>query len=64
MTVQYVEKLFESNYEEADTPIILHALSKYTNAVIVSEDTDVLILLVYMDSLKKHTFKVVHEIRQ
>ena len=52
VTVQYVEKLFESNYEEIDTPMILHALYKYTNAVIVSKDTNALILLVYMDALK------------
>ena len=52
VTVQYVEKLFESNYEEADTPMILYALYKYTNAVMVSKDTNALILLVYMDALK------------
>ena len=52
VTVQYVEKLFESNYEEADTPMILDALYKYTNAVMVSKDTNALILLVYMDALK------------
>ena len=44
-TDQYVEKLFESNHEEADTCMILHAIHKNTNAVIVSKDTDVLILL-------------------
>ena len=32
--------------------MVLHALYKNTNAVIVSEDTDVLILLEYMYALK------------
>ena len=45
VTDQYVEKLFESNHEEADTCMVLHAIHKNTNAVIVSKDTDVLILL-------------------
>ena len=35
VTDQYVEKLFESNHEEADTRMVLHALYKNTNAVIV-----------------------------
>ena len=52
VTDQYVEKLFESNHEEADTRMALHALYRNTNAVIVSEDTDVLILLVHMCALK------------
>ena len=64
VTGQYVEKLFESNNGEADTRIVLHALCNNTNAVIVSKDTDVLILLVYMQALKKHDFQVVHKIRQ
>ena len=45
VTDQYVEKLFESNHEEADACMVLHAIHKNTNAVIVSKDTDVLILL-------------------
>ena len=45
VTDHYAEKLFESNHEEADTCIVLHDIYKNTNAVIVSKDTDVLILL-------------------
>ena len=45
---QYVEKLFESNHEETDNCMFLHSLYKNINAVIVSKDTNVLILLVYM----------------
>ena len=59
VTDQYVENLFESNHEEADTRLVLHALYKYTNAVIVSKDTNVLILLVYMYALKNITSKSV-----
>ena len=32
VTDRYVEKLLESNHEEADTRMILHALYKKTNA--------------------------------
>ena len=52
VTDQYVGKLFKNNHEEADIRMVLHALYKNTNAVIVSEDTDVLILLEYMYALK------------
>ena len=54
VTDQYIETLFESNHEEADTCMFY--------SVIVSKDTDVLILLVYMYS--KRNFKVVHKNRQ
>ena len=37
----------KSKNEEADTRIILHALQEDTKVVVVSKDTDVLILLVY-----------------
>ena len=57
VTDQYVENLFKSNHEEADTRIVLHALYKDTNAVIVSKDTNVLIPLVYMYALKNITSK-------
>ena len=43
---EFSEIIFKSNHEEADTRIILHALQEYTKAVVVSKDTDVLILLV------------------
>ena len=58
---QYLETLFESNHEEADTCMaFLHTLQKNTNAVLVSRDTDVLILLVYMYALK-NIIKIVNE---
>ena len=56
-TDQYVEKLFKSNHKEADTRMTLRALYKNANTVIVSKDTDVLILLVYMYALKTITLK-------
>ena len=58
VTDQYVEKLFENNHEEADIRMILQAVYKNTNAVIVSKDTDVLNLLVYMHVLKNITSKL------
>ena len=57
VTDQNIVKLFENNHEEADTHMVLHALYKNTNVVIVSKDTDVLILLVYMHALKNITSK-------
>ena len=42
---QNVEKLFESNNKDAGTCMVLHAPCKNNNAVIVSRDTNVLILL-------------------
>ena len=33
VTNQYVEKLFKSNHEEADTRMVLHALYKNTDVV-------------------------------
>ena len=57
VTDQHIVKLFENNHEEADTRMVLHALYKNTNVVIVSKDTDVLILLVYMHALKNITSK-------
>ena len=53
ITDQYLEQLFESNHEEADTRMVLHALYKNTNTVIVSKDTDVLILLRYICARQK-----------
>ena len=58
VTDQYIEKLFENNHEEADIRMILQAIYKNTNAVIVSKDTDVLNLLVYMYALKNITSKL------
>ena len=45
-------KKFDCNHEEADTRMVLHALREDTNVVIISKDTDVLILLVYAYALK------------
>ena len=39
VTDQYVEKLLESNHEEAETHMVLYARYKNTNAVVVSKDT-------------------------
>lgn len=41
------QKIFECNHEEADTRLVLHALLEDTKSVIVSKDTDVLVLLIY-----------------
>ena len=42
-----VEQIGTSNHEEADTRLILHAILTQTDTVIVCEDTDVLILMVW-----------------
>ena len=47
ITREFSEIIFISNQEEADTRSILHALQEDTKVVVVSKDTDVLILLVY-----------------
>ena len=57
VTNQYVEKVFESYHEKADTWINLHALYKKINAVIVFKNTCVLVLLVYMYTLENITSK-------
>ena len=54
VTDQYVEKLFESNPEEADTCTVLQALYENTNAVIGFNDTNLLILLVYNMYVRKY----------
>ena len=41
------EVLHECNHEEADTRLVLHAFLANTDVVIVSKDTDVMILLVW-----------------
>ena len=45
---EFSEIIFKSNHKEADMQIILHALQENTKVVVVSKDTDVLSLLVYM----------------
>ena len=39
--------LHECNHEEADTRLVLHAAKQDTDVVIVSKDTDVLVLLIW-----------------
>ena len=55
ITREFSEIIFKSNHEEADTRIILHALQEDTKVVVVSKDTDVLILLVYAYAKYKPT---------
>ena len=40
-------QLFTCNHEEADTRMVLHAILEDTNVVVVSKDTDVLVIMVY-----------------
>ena len=47
ITREFSEIIFKSNHEETDTQIIQHVLQEDTKVVVVSKDTDVLILLVY-----------------
>ena len=47
ITKEFSDIIFKSNHEEADTRITLHALQEDTKVVVVSKDTDVLILLVH-----------------
>ena len=44
-----VEMLFDCHHEEADSRLILHALYSKNDVVVVSKDTDVLILLIWAD---------------
>ena len=55
ITREFSEIIFKSNHEEADTRIKLHALKEDTKVVVVSKDTDVLILLVYTYAKYKPT---------
>ena len=55
ITREFSEIIFKSNHKEADTRIILHALQEDTKVVVVSKDTDVLILLVYAYAKYKPT---------
>ena len=57
VTDQYVEQVFESNHEKADTRMNLHTLYKKINAVIVFKNTCVLMLLVCMYTLENITSK-------
>ena len=52
---EFSEIIFKSNHEEANTRIILHALQEDTKVVVVSKDSDVLILLVYAYAKYKPT---------
>ena len=56
-----VEQIGTSNHEEADTRLILHAILTLTDTVIVCEDTDVLILMVWAYA-KFNITRVVYEI--
>ena len=40
-------EIYNCNHEEADTRLILHALRENTDVVIVSQDTDVLVLMLH-----------------
>ena len=55
ITREFSEITFKSNHEEADTRIIMHPLQEDTKVVLVSKDTDVLILLVYAYAKYKPT---------
>ena len=55
ITRKFLEIIFTSNHEEADTRIMLHALEEDTHIAVVSKDTDVLILLVYVYAKYKPT---------
>ena len=55
ITSEFSEIIFKPNLEEADTQIILHALQEDTKVVVVSNDTDVLILLVHAYAKYKPT---------
>ena len=46
-------KFFECNYEEGNTRIIFHALQQKANVAVYSEDTDVLVLMVFAYALNK-----------
>ncbi len=48
-----LEELLPCNHEEADTRMVLHCCIEDTNVVVVSKDTDVLILLVHAFTVTK-----------
>ena len=52
-----VYRLHCCNHEEADTRIVLHALEEDTDVVIVANDTDVFILLLYAMTFKRNSCK-------
>ena len=47
ITKENKTSLFKCNHEEADICYILHACLEDTNVVIVTKDTDILVLMVY-----------------
>ena len=49
--------LHECNHEEADTRLVLHAAKQDTGVVIVSKDTDVLVLLIWAFSKHQIAYK-------
>ena len=55
ITREFSEIIFKSNHEETETQIIQYALQEDTKVVVVSKDTDVLILLVYAYAKYKPT---------
>ena len=55
ITREFSEIIFKSNPDESDTRSILHALQVDTKVVVVSKDTDVLILLAYAYAKYKPT---------
>ena len=42
-----IRELFNCNHEEADTRLVLHASLENTNIIVVSKDTDVLVLMIW-----------------
>lgn len=54
LTQRTVEEIEHCNHEEADYRMIYHAGKTNTKAVIVSKDTDVLVLMMYAMTLKPH----------
>ena len=53
ITADSVEVLDSCNHQEADTRLVLHAGSHDSPVVVVSKDTDVLVLLAYAANLLK-----------
>ena len=51
ITKHEVSEIFQCSHEEADTRMVLHACLQDINVVVVSKDTDVLILFVYAFSV-------------
>ena len=48
-----VIKVFECNYEEADTRMIFHVFQQKPDVAVCSKDTDVLVLMVFVYALSK-----------